>query len=260
MEPATQPQSSSARVLDSQFWSDLGMKYEEAYSQDPGLVAIVQQWLNHLPPHSTILECGCGTGKPIARTIADHSSGPHHYHGIDIAAGMVSLCQKQVPGGTYQVVNMLDFVPPPPAASSSPDNDNNNNNTQSYNGIVASFSHFELSPQDHVQMARNWSQWLRPGGYLLLCTITADGGDEVAGIYHMKNADTRFDPETGCATGIENIFLGNRILVTVYTREGWKKLLRDAGFEVLVEKAQSFCPRAEEAPEEPRFYIIARKG
>lgn len=234
MDPAPQP---PARALDAQFWSDLGLKYEEAYGQDAGLVQIVQKWLSFLPPSSTVMECGCGTGVPIARTIAD-SGGGHHYHGIDIAEGMVSLCQKQVPGGTYQVVNMLDFVP---------------KNIQ-YDGIVASFSHFELSPEQHAQMARNWFSWIKPGGYLLLSTITGGAA------FDFQSPGSQVDPESGCAANVENVFLGNRILVTVYTRDGWTKLIKDAGFEIVIQSEDMFRPVAEGAPEEPRFYIIARKS
>ena len=229
-----------ARVLDAQFWSDLGMKYEEAYGDDEGLVKMVQKWLSYLPPASTVLECGCGTGKPIARTIADAG---YHYHGIDLASGMVALCQKQVPEGTYQVVNMVEYVP-----------------SILYDGVVASFSHFELTPEQHQKMAHNWMQWIRPGGFLFLSTIT--GGvehgepkswDPEAG--HAKS----WDPESGCATGVDTTFMGNRILVTVYTQEGWKKLLQDAGFELVHIETDYFQPKEDVSPGEPRYYVIAKR-
>jgi len=224
-----EPSKSEARAVDGQFWSDLGMKYEEAYGQDDALVMVVQKWLSLLPPAASVLECGCGTGKPIARTIAD---GGYRYHGIDLASGMVALCQRQVPEGSYEVVNMLDYVP-----------------KVDYDGVVASLSHFELSPQEHVEMARKWFDWLRPGGFLLLSTI--DGEDW----YGAKS----FDPETGSASGMENIFLGNKIIITMFTQKGWRKLLEDAGFDVVHTETDLFKPKAKDAPEEPRYYIIAKK-
>jgi SAM-dependent methyltransferase len=224
-----EPSKSEARAVDGQFWSDLGMKYEEAYGQDDALVMVVQKWLSLLPPAASVLECGCGTGKPIARTIAD---GGYRYHGIDLASGMVALCQRQVPEGSYEVVNMLDYVP-----------------KIEYDGAVASLSHFELSPQEHVEMARKWFEWLRPGGFMLLSTI--DGEDW----YGAKS----FDPETGSASGMENVFLGNKIIITMFTQKGWRKLLEDAGFDVVYIETDLFKPKAKDAPEEPRYYIIAKK-
>jgi len=224
-----EPSKSEARAVDGQFWSDLGMKYEEAYGQDDALVMVVQKWLSLLPPAASVLECGCGTGKPIARTIAD---GGYRYHGIDLASGMVALCQRQVPEGSYEVVNMLDYVP-----------------KIEYDGAVASLSHLELSPQEHVEMARKWFEWLRPGGFMLLSTI--DGEDW----YGAKS----FDPETGSASGMENVFLGNKIIITMFTQKGWRKLLEDAGFDVVYIETDLFKPKAKDAPEEPRYYIIAKK-
>lgn len=223
-----EPSKSEARAVDAQFWSDLGMKYEEAYGHDNCLVKVVQKWLSLLPSAASVLECGCGTGKPIARTIAD---GGYRYHGIDLASGMVALCQKQVPEGSYKVVNMLDYAP-----------------KVDYDGVVASLSHFELSPQEHVEMARKWFQWLRPGGFMLVSTIDGEG-------YAAKS----FDPETGSASGIETIFLGNKIIITMYTQKGWRKLLQDAGFQIVHTENDLLKPKANDTPDEPRYYIIAKK-
>lgn len=224
---------SEAKVLAEQFWSDLGMRYEKAFGDDIGLVKIVHTWLAFLPPASTVLECGCGTGKPIARTIVDAG---YYYHGIDFASGMVALCKKQVPQGTYEVANMVDYVP-----------------NRTYDGVVASLSHFELTPEQHIDMAHKWFQWIRPEGFLLVSTITGGVGGQAFG------KAGSWDPEAECHSGVEQTFMGNRIIITVYTQEGWKKLLQDAGFEIVHIETDRFIPRAEDSPEEPRYYIIAKK-
>ena len=221
---------SDATVSGGQFWSDLGMKYEEAYGQDEGLVKIVQKWLSFLPPGATVLECGCGTGKPIARTIAD---GGYHYHGIDVASGMVALCRKQVPQGSYEVVDMVDYVP-----------------KVDYDGVVASLSHFELSPQQTIDMARKWAAWIKPGGFILISTIS---GEKAFGKARS------FDPVSECHIGIETTFLGNRIIINMFTEKGWRKLLEDAAFEIIHTETDMFEPKAEDTPEEPRYYFIAKK-
>lgn len=223
------------KILGPQFWSDLGLDYEAAFVNDPVLVAVVQKWLALLPAASNILECGCGTGKPIGRTIAD---GGHRYHGIDVAAGMLEISRKQIPEGEFELVDMLSFHP-----------------DRQYDGIVASLSHFELSFEEHRVMVRKWMEWLKPGGHFLLSTIaTVDEGE------YGRNARS-FDPESGCAEGVETILLGNRMVVTLFTQGGWKKLLGDVGFEVVNTEEDMFVPKAKEEDkmDEPRYYVIARK-
>ena len=232
----TTPSQAPARVLDAQFWSTLGIDYEHAYGNDPTLVSIIKKWLSHLPPSGLILECGCGTGIPIARTIADAG---FKYHGIDVAEGMVDLCRKQVPDATYDVVNMLDLIPP--------------KESEGFDGIVASFSHFELSPDEHKAMARKWFDWMKPDGYMLLSTITGEEGQDLSKVEN-------FDAENECAPNTEAIFLGNRIIITVFTPKGWRKLLEDAGFQIVSTDTDIFRPKAEGATAEPRFYVIAKKN
>lgn len=225
-----QPKEPLHKALCGEFWSDLGIKYEEAYGDDPALVRAVHRWLSFLPKGSSVVECGCGTGKPIARTIADAG---YQYTGTDLASGMVEICKKQVPEGSYEVVDMLKYEPKNP-----------------FDGVVASLSHFELSPEETRAMGRKWFQWLRPGGYLLLSTIT---GEE-----YVSDAPKSWDPEQGCASGVEQTFMGNKIVITLYTQDGWKKLFKEAGFEVAHTETDMFVPKAE-SPEEPRYYLIAKK-
>ena len=144
---------------DEQFWTDMGLKYEAAFGYDTGLHNIIQTYLAKQPSSANILECGCGTGKPIAKAIAD--SG-RHIHGIDMSEGMISLSRKAVPNGTFEVVNMLDYTP-----------------TTTYSGVIASLSMFELSPQELSTMSHKWSQWLKPGGLLLINTMAANDCSQV---------------------------------------------------------------------------------
>ncbi|KAL8971949.1 MAG: hypothetical protein Q9183_000812 [Haloplaca sp. 2 TL-2023] len=87
------------------WWSTLGLDYEEAFGNDPGIITAVHKWLSYVPPNSHVLDIGCGTGVPIARTVADAG---HRYHGIDQASGMVDLCRAQVPDAeSLEVIDML---------------------------------------------------------------------------------------------------------------------------------------------------------
>lgn len=217
---------------DEQFWTDLGLKYEALFAQDIGLRKIVQTYLKQLPDSARILDCGCGTGKPVAEAIAN--SG-RHVHGIDMSDGMVSLSRKAVPSGTFEVANMLDYVP-----------------KVRYNGIVASLSIFELSRQEIDTMSQKWFQWLEPGGLLLINTFDTEDSPQVKA--------ENYDEDGQCATKVGWTFMGNIVLITLFTKAGWKAVLEKAGFEIVhTEKDLFILPAEAKCDPEPRYYIIARK-
>lgn len=217
---------------DEQFWTDLGMKYEAAFGHDTGLLNVVQKYLNMLPISAQILDCGSGTGRPVAKAIAE--SG-RHVHGIDMSSGMVSLSRKAVPSGTFEVANMLEYAP-----------------TLCYDGAVASLSIFELTRQELTTMAHKWCQWLKPGGLLLISTFAAEDC--------VQAKAENYDADGMCANKVEWKFMGNKVLITLFTETGWKAVLEKAGLEVVhTEKDLFNVPADADSDPEPRYYIIAKK-
>lgn len=226
----TQP--SEPTNSDEQFWTDLGLKYEAAFGHDIGLRKVIQRYLKMLPASGLILDCGPGTGKPVAAAIAE--SG-RRVHGIDMSAGMVSLSRKAVPSGTFEVANMLEWAP-----------------TVSYDGAVASLSIFELSRQEIATMSHAWFSWLKPGGLLLINTFGAEDCRQVK----VGN----YDADGQCANKVEWRFMSKKILITLLTKAGWKVLLEEAGFEIVHTEEDLFTPpAAADCDPEPRYYIIAEK-
>lgn len=226
------PQPLQPMNSDEQFWTDLGLKYEATFAQDIGLRKVIHTYLDKLPTSASVLDCGSGTGKPVAKAIAD--SG-RHVHGIDMSDGMVSLCRKAVPSGTFELVNMLDYTP-----------------TVSYNGIVASLSIFELSRQELNTMSQKWFQWLKPGGLLLINTFDAEDSPQVKA--------ENYDADAQCATKVQWAFMGNSVLITLFTKVGWKAVLEKAGFEIVYTEKDLFIPPADaKCDPEPRYYIIAQR-
>ena len=226
------PQPLQPMNSDDQFWTDLGLKYEANYGQDTGLHKVIQTYLAKLPTTANILDCGSGTGKPVAKAIAD--SG-RHVHGIDMSDGMVSLSRKAVPSGTFEVVNMLDYAP-----------------TVSYDGVIASLSIFELDRQEVTAMSDKWFQWLKPDGLLLINTFSAEKSPQVKA--------ENYDADGQCATKVEWTFMGNNVLITLFTEAGWKALLETAGFEIVLTEKDNFTPPADaNCDPEPRYYIFAKK-
>lgn len=54
-----------SEIWDSNFFDTLGMKYEEAFGHDSGLINFVKLALEMMPKNAAALDIGCGTGKPV---------------------------------------------------------------------------------------------------------------------------------------------------------------------------------------------------
>ena len=216
--------------ITEKFWDNIGIKYEEAFAHDTGLHNIVQKWLELFPANAQLLDCGCGTGKPVAHMIA--TSG-RRVHGIDISQGMIDLSRRQVPSGTFQKVGMLEYVP-----------------MTEFDGVVANLSLFHFTRSELTSITHKWFQWLKLGGYLLIGVMTPeDMEDKRPESYHSD----------GQCTTTNDSFMGSTATVTLFTKEGWKKVLEAAGFEIFHTEMDVFTPRGNSAVE-PHYFIIAKKG
>lgn len=57
--------------------------------------AVVKRWAAHLPPRGSIVDIGCGTGLPIARTLADAGFA---VSGIDPSPRLLAAFRANLPG------------------------------------------------------------------------------------------------------------------------------------------------------------------
>lgn len=106
----------------------------------------------YLPVNAYLLDCGCGTGRPVAKMIVE-SGG--HVHGVDFAPAMVELSRKQVPHWTCKKANMLEYA-----------------HTISFNRIIVRLYPFALTREEITTMARKWAKWIAPEGLLLMVQNT----------------------------------------------------------------------------------------
>ncbi|KAL9117988.1 MAG: hypothetical protein Q9187_005469 [Circinaria calcarea] len=220
-----------ATNLDVDFYDSLGIRYEEAFGHDVGLQRFIQEALDMLPPTATVLDIGCGTGKPTSAMVT--ASG-RRLHGIDFSPVMIELSRKQVPLGSFQQVNMLEYTPREP-----------------FDAAFTIFSIFPLSREEIITVAAKWAEWIVPGGFLFIGTIAADD---------VPTEPSMFDADGQCARGVESRFMGKITEVVLYTRHGWKTLLEQVGFEIVRATMTLFEPPAEAQCEpEAHYYIAARK-
>jgi cyclopropane fatty-acyl-phospholipid synthase-like methyltransferase len=213
------------------FYDNLGIKYEHYFGHDQGLIKFINESLQLLPPDATVLDIGSGTGIPTSKAVVD--SG-RKLHGIDFSPVMVNLSIKQVPGGTFELTNMLDFNPPAP-----------------FQGAFAVFSLFHLSREEMSAVAKKWADWIVLGGYIFIGTMVADD---------FSTKPEMYDKDGECASGVEHTFMGKRIGNLLYTKVGWANLLREVGFEVEKTEMVPFqAPAEAECDSEPHYYITARR-
>ena len=224
--------SSNAIIPSDDFFNQVGIKYEEAFGHDAGLQKIIQKFLGLLPAESRILDCGCGTGKPVANMIVQSGRS---VHGIDLSQTMVELSRKQVPNGSFERVDMLHYAP-----------------ADSFNGVAAMLSLFELTREELTSMAYKWFQWLQPNGLLLIGVVGAEDCETTPGMY---------DVDGQCARGIEFTFMNHKVSMTLFTKAGWNSLLEMAGFEIVHSETDIFVPpSAAVCDDEPHYFVIARKS
>ena len=216
----------------AEFYDSMGADYESAFGHDTGLHIFIQKALTFFPPYSKVLDVGCGTGTPVSTTVAAHG---HKVIGIDVAPAMVDLTRKAVPGGDFEVANMLEYVP-----------------KEMMNVLLNILSLFLLSRKEMEIMSGKWAEWLLPGGILCICTMAAED---------CKPTGEMYDEDGMCASGIPFLFMGQNVLLTLMTRQGWNNMLEGAGFDVLETELHVFEPPAEaKSDPEPHYFIIARKA
>ena len=112
--------------------------------------------LRRLPPHSRLLDLGCGSGLPATRAIVDHG---HTAVGVDVSAEQIDRARRNVPEAQFVVASALDLGLPP----------------ESLDAVVSFYVIEHMPRADHATLFRSIYRWLRRGGWLL---ITCEIGDE----------------------------------------------------------------------------------
>jgi SAM-dependent methyltransferase len=151
--------SEAARIV------DLYERHAEAWDKDRGRDLFEKSWLERflklLPPGSSILDMGCGSGEPIARFFVEQG---YQVTGIDSSPSLIALCRRRFPSQHWTVADMRSL-----------------SLHQRFHGIIAWDSFFHLRPEDQRQMFAVFGAHSAPGAALLFTSGPAAG--EVIGKY-----------------------------------------------------------------------------
>lgn len=229
--------------LDPAFYSSIGLKYEQGFAQDEGLLAFLNHVIPQLPPRSRVLDAGCGTGRPVAAALA---SAGHRVTGIDMSDTMIALSKAAVeplahPDAPveFHLIDMRDYAP---------------KEGELFDGVFTILSLFFLDREEIEDMTRKWSNFLKPGGLLCVCAIAAEDLD-------VEGVGGKYDADGLVARGIKGNFFGKEVQTMLFTRKGWAEILVKNGFAVKYEHTERYVPPPEaESDVEDHYFIIAEKA
>lgn len=144
----------------------------------------------------------------------------HTIVGVDLSASMLRLAREQVPGALFVRADMVTVAFAP----------------RSFDAMVSFYAIFHLPRELQPDLFRRAHQWLRPRGRLL---VSVGGTDE--------------PPYT-------EEFFGVEMYWSHYGTPRYREMLREAGFEIIEERALRHGYRDDGAPAEshPLFLALRR--
>jgi len=117
-------------------------------------VAQVRAWARRLPPGSTVLDLGCGSGMPITEVLVDAGLA---VYGVDASPSLVSAFRQRWPDIPIRCepVQESQFF------------------GRQFDAVLAWGLVFLLSARDQCELVRRISDTLKPGGRLLFTSPAA---------------------------------------------------------------------------------------
>jgi ubiquinone/menaquinone biosynthesis C-methylase UbiE len=173
----------------------LAEEYQRVHADNPFQRSAIADLLSRLPPRSSVLDLGCGSGIPAAQSLA---AAGHHVTGIDVSARMVELAKRQVPEGEFFQQDMMQA----------------RFDDATFDAVVAYFSLLMLPKSDVAIMLDRIYGWLRHDGLLSLGMVNFDADAEPVEFMGVQVRVTGYPPD-GMADAILRAKLNLLSLETV---------------------------------------------
>ncbi|MEU5716286.1 class I SAM-dependent methyltransferase [Streptomyces sp. NPDC020403] len=169
------PERAAAEAFDA-----IGAAYERAFAGSAAHRASLTRLLEHLAPHSRVLDVGSGTGRPTARTLVDAG---HEVLGVDVSPVMVELASRQVPEASFRCADIRGLPL----------------DADSYDAVCVYFSLLQMSRAEQTALVHRLAGALRPGGHLVLATVPLDVEGVRAVFMGQEVRVTSFGPDAFAA-------------------------------------------------------------
>ncbi len=123
-----------------------------------------------IPPKSSVLDLGCGTGLPVAKFFTERG---YNVTGIDLSDKMILLAKKNVPDAVFYAENII----------------NADLSENSFDLIVSFYCLFHLTKENQKQIFHKIMHWLKTGGYAYFTLATKEytGQEDFEGTIHFEN-------------------------------------------------------------------------
>lgn len=163
---ATMVDTPVTRLNAEDLFDSVGPSYEDAFATCTEQQASVDWLVQHLPSKATILDIGCGTGRPVCSTLA---AAGHSALGIDISSAMIDAARRNVLNANFEKADIKTFTP---------------SEGTKYDAVTVYFSLIASVTQQEIKdvFAKVYT-WLKPGGVFVFATVPISG--ESLEIYWM---------------------------------------------------------------------------
>lgn len=154
------------RLNAEDLFDSVGPSYEDAFATCTEQQASVDWLIHRLPSDATVLDIGCGTGRPVCSALA---AAGHSAIGIDISSAMIDAARRNVPAAKFEKADIKTFTP---------------GEGITYDAVTVYFSLIASVTQQEIKdvFARIYT-WLKPGGFFIFATVPISG--ESLEIYWM---------------------------------------------------------------------------
>lgn len=136
----------------------IGERYRDWSAGSVVRLRWVDWLLSQLPPHSVVVDLGCGPGEPATRLLA----GRHHVIGVDASSAQLALARSAAPTALLVQADMTRLALRP----------------GSVDAVASFYALGHVPSQLHVPLLSSIASWLRPGGLLLTSAPVSAGDDE----------------------------------------------------------------------------------
>ncbi|KAK5163370.1 uncharacterized protein LTR77_010743 [Saxophila tyrrhenica] len=226
----TNVKAAAMTTEEHQMWDDLNIEYENAYRDNPFKKACVETAISLLTPGSRVLDVGCGTGIPVAQMLSEAGM---LVTGIDVSPNMTKIAQSQIPTGTFEVGNMVEYEP-----------------RGQFAAIFIIYSHLGLSYAAFHRATSRLAQTLLPDGLLVIGQSPADD---------VAPDDPAWDETKAYVEGYNLPFWGEPFPTLMLKRESQKEFLRSMGMDIVYDTLDVFQPNNPKCAPEHQQYVIARR-
>jgi SAM-dependent methyltransferase len=143
----------AAKELVRRGYDALSARYDEAFDGEAKYGPWLEELLGRLPSSSRVLDLGCGSGVPVALTLAEAG---HQVTGVDLSKVQVERARERVPAATFLQADaaQLQF------------------SAAGFDTVLAFYSLIHIPLDEQQGLLQKIGNWVRPGG-LFVATVGA---------------------------------------------------------------------------------------